>query len=206
MPKFPRKRKNGGRASASRRRAPNLQRGPSGAIQEYRGPVRLPGRAMQEAMVLVSLTSTSAVSSSVAGLLANTFSMNPGGFTDWASYKVLYDEFRVLGTEMTYIPNYNNTYAAALIQAPFLIGTDRDSNTVPANYGAAWNYESAVVGTTGSKLHLTAKMTGSEDAQFLTTTSGVVPWYHWYFANGLTASTNYGSMFFRMLVQFRGRV
>jgi len=181
--------------------------GPPASQQAYNGPYRVPKHMNQASTIVVELTVPATAVTSGAGLLANTIGMNPSGFTDWtASYKNVYDEYRVLASTMEYVPNYNNTFNSALAQAPFILGTDRDSNSVPANYGAAINYESAIVGNTGTRTTIHAKMTGSEDAGFSTTATTPVPWYHWYFGTGLTATTVYGMFFIRILVQFRARV
>jgi hypothetical protein len=175
----------------------------------YSGPVRLPTADGLDAKITrVNLSTTYTLASDSAGgisAVAATSDVTTTG--DWSSYVNLYQEYRVVGIELRYVPNYNGTYTSTVVvttgvtasfHVPFL-GTSPNIDTVVQN--ATWKPWRS---STSSITHW--KMRGSEEAQF--TQVGATPANHGYielFAPGATVSTLYGRVIVTFLVDYRGR-
>lgn len=165
----------------------------------------LPGSQQMAETTLVELKLYQVVSSTAGGVINYTVNANPGGYTDWSSYNSTYREYRILATSLTYEPISNNTYNATVQPGVLIHNVDRIDTTALASYGGAWNTASSDISNTGFKFSKTVKLIGLEDAVFSPTATPVTVWTHKMYADTLTASTVYGRVFLRALVQFRGR-
>jgi len=155
----------------------------------------------------MELSLTSNVGSNGAGVMAGSISNLPSAYSEWASFAGLYDECRVLAMTAKWIPNYNGSFAAGLVQSPLVTFWDRDSGGSIASFALGFNFGSAEVGMLGSPTPIRSiKMIGSEDAAFVNTTAPIATWYFRFFSGGLTINTTYGYIVTKILVQFRGRL
>lgn len=201
MPKrAPRRRRKG-------RRKSSLMPPPSSSATSYSGPVRLPMASQQNQTYNDNLMSTTSLTSNGSGIISAVISNNLSSMNESASFVAIYDEYRVLAAEYMVVFNNNNTFNASLLQAPFLSMIDRDSSAALTSVASAFNAESALLHSTGRNFKRVCRMHSVEDSNFVTCTPGTnITWNFKVYASGLTASTNYATVFVRYLVQFRGRI
>jgi len=180
---------------------------PRSSATTYNGPVALPFALSQNQTYNVNLCSTTSLVSSAGGVISAVISNSLSSMNENASFMAIYDEYRVLAMECTFIWNNNNTFSASLAQAPFITVIDRDSNGAISTVAAAFNFESAKLHSSGQNFKRTARMHSVEDAAFLTCTPGTTStFYIKTYGTGFTVSTNYATIFTKFLVQFRGRL
>jgi len=196
--------------SKRRRRRP-ARRGmvppPASSVTTYSGPVALPFSRAQNQTYNVNLCSTTSLVSSAGGVISAVISNSLSSMNENASFMAIFDEYRVLAMECHFIWNNNNTFSASLAQAPFITVIDRDSNGAISTVAAAFNFESAVLHSSGQNFKRTARMHSVEDAAFQTSTPGTgSTFYLKTYGTGFTVSTNYATIFTKFLVQFRGRL
>lgn len=198
------------RAMRRRRRTrgrSNMIPPPASSATTYRGPVRLPLQIAQNQTYNVNLMTTTSLVSTAGGVISAVIANNFNGMNESSSFATIYDEYRVLAAEYVFIFNNNNTYNSSLLQAPLITVVDRDNATALASVAAAFNYESAVLHSSGQNFTRTVRMHSVEDAAFVTTSPGTnVTWWLKMYGTGFSNSINYATVFARFLVQFRGRI
>lgn len=89
------------------------------------------------------LVSTFGITSTVVGIINNTFNMDPSATTDWASCSALYDEFRVVGIKLTIVSRLQNTVTGA--SNAVLIAYDNDNTTSFGSYAQMSEYQTVRV-------------------------------------------------------------
>jgi len=186
----------------------------------YNGPVVSQSDASSLDLHTQVLCFDSTAVSTAGGLLNPSFQFsNPNPATDWSSFIAIYDEYRVLAMDVTFVPNMEDTLDTsnlAFNHSPMLSVVDRDTNVALAAYSNALNYGSLQYHTLTRKAHREMKMSGvnsqissgipSSEGVFLNcqsapSLSGAIK----FVAVGLSASTTYGHFYVRWRVQFRGR-
>jgi len=146
----------------------------------------------------------------VATQLVTVLAMDPSGSSDWASVSALYDEFRVLGIKVKIHGCLTNTIAAGANAVSVVY--DNDDSTALASYSAALEYAThksfeSLWGDNSTPQFLWARpQTGNLtplwcDIAAPATSVGAVKFY----ADGLTASTKYYTIFVEWACEFRGR-
>jgi hypothetical protein len=175
--------------------------------QEYSGPLTIPGSVKQKDLTLAKLIQFGNITSS-GGVLNNVLSLQLNAFNNYTNYSSSYDEWRCLKARFIYKPlNINASVPAT--SSTFLLGgsivgvVDRDSSNALSSLSAV-EYGSAKVVSSNQDLILDFEMSGSEDAQFISSLSTSSAWFKIY-ASGLTTSAQYGNVFVEALFQFRGR-
>ncbi len=176
----------------------------------YRGPIRLPtSDGLDQRVVRQNLSITQELASNASGVITGYVTGNDvSASADFASFEDVYQEFRILGLEMRWIPYYNGSYnatrtpsagAAAVIHVP--------TTAAPTTMGEVTDYPTWKPFKSSSQLVLHWKMRGVEEAPFISTSTpsganhGGLIWY----LPGLTASQPYGRVVYTWLVEFRGR-
>jgi len=152
-------------------------------------------------------------SDGAVGFINAVFSQYPGspggGFgavQGWSSAVNVFDEYRTLGFEIEYVP-FDRYNRGTTVFTTAIVGViDYDSSTALTSYGTADSYSSMRQLSLDTPWRIQAKMSGIENATFTTTASSLATgWFIKLFSNGLTLSTAYGRIFYRVRVQFRGR-
>jgi len=198
---MPPKRKAKAKHGKTKRQKTEL--GPSSIT--YKGPI-VPPLARGELDVHTQLVAfTATLVSDVSGNIATYLVNNISGATDWSSLSSLYKEYRVLGVRIDYMP-HNRYSKVTTICTPFVIAIDHSGSTsTPVSYDELIQYGSAVKKSIEDPWSMSARMSGTEEAQFRPIGT-VTPLFGFkLFATGLTANTTYGRYFYYWLVQFRGR-
>jgi hypothetical protein len=211
-------RRGGPKASSGAPLEATLFKEPKSDAIAYRGPIWAPSAPGNADLITTNLIYGVTLSSTAAGLITTTFDQSMTGLTGWANFSALYDEYRVLGCQVEFFPS-NRYSKTATFCAPGFAVVDRDSNGALVSAAEALGYSSCRIMTledpwTDSKEYrgssipsLSWRMDSVLDAQFVTTAapSGATkPTIKLYFS-GLSASTAYGFVIQRVLVQFRGK-
>lgn len=180
----------------------------------YRGPTRVTtGNNTRTTTTCLVRTGTPA-GNATTGMYLDIGTETVNSCNDWSSFAGIYGEYRVLALEVTWVPNYNSTYATGgLTQAVGAAGMYHD-NVVRVSGGVTTFASLADVCTnpawkiwhTGERAVWTWRATGTEEMQFspiavLTRHGSIAGWIP-----GATSTSNYGTMFYSYVVQFRGRV
>lgn len=178
---------------------------PSGQVT-YSGPLRLPRASANVTNRVERLTLVVTVQSTGAGIINNVFGNDLFTMTESADFTAIYDEYRCLGLEYKYVPNYKNVQGTIGF-GPLICVVDRDSNAALLTLSAAFNYESALCVTAGTSFTKVVKMDSVKDAGYLSTAPGNVDtWWVKLYGNSVNNTTNYGVMYISGLYEFRGRI
>jgi hypothetical protein len=170
----------------------------------YHGPIlKSLDKENTDTMTTVLLSDSAATASATA--INGTFSFyNPSTAVDWSDYSSSYDQYRVLGVELHFVPNAS-TANFANSYAPIATVVDRDTSTALVSYASADNYASLEMHCLDRPWKRVWHMANVTDAQFFNTqalpsTSGAFK----LFASGLSNVT-YGRFICYWRVQFMGR-
>ncbi len=170
----------------------------------YRGPIIDRSDREESDAVEVLVSFTGLITSNGGGQLLDVIGNDPSASGDFAYYQNLYDEYRVLGERLEFLPN--NRYSKTTTTCtPLIVVKDRNDTTALASYSSAMQYSSAVKKSVEDPWTMQMRMKGIEDAGFVTTASAAATRWFKFYGDGYTASTTYGRYFFYIRVQFRGR-
>jgi hypothetical protein len=171
----------------------------------YRGPV-IPADARGDLDVHTQLVAfTGTLGSSGAGAISSYLVNDISASSDWAGFAAIYKEYRILAQKVEYLP-HNRYSKTTTVCAPFTVAIDHSgSTTTPVSHQELIQYSSARKKSIEDPWSMTAKMSGTEEAQYLPTTTTTPRYGFKIFADSLSASTTYGRYYFYWLVQFRGR-
>jgi hypothetical protein len=176
---------------------------------EYKGPLKIPLGLQQRDTITHRLTAVSSLTSSGSGTFNVVAAALPSNFQEFSALATIFDECRVLSLTVHYVPNYSAgqaTLGTTIVQQVGCIVLDRDSNGALTSYAGAWAYPSCKMFTLDRKMSFNARMSGVEDAGWITTASPPTPWWFKYFFAALPNSTLYGQLFYELMCQFRGSV
>lgn len=175
----------------------------------YKGPV-IPRDVVENVRtqtIVLNLVTT--ISSNGSGVINNSFgTTNPSSFPEWTSVAALFDEYRVLAGRLKFIPSnrYNKVVATQTCINPIFSVIDRDVVVTLATTNSAASYESCEMHDLEGPFTRTFRMTGSREAAFINVQSPVNLGSIALFANSLSATLQYGTVFYSLTVQFRGTV
>lgn len=188
-------RRNNGRRNAN-----------NGSVARGLAVARLP---TQRASVALSVTGT--LASDAACKLAGAFAMNPSSADKWSQYASIYDQFRVVGGRLSLASIAPNS--STVLNSIAIFAFDNDSTGTPTAYSDVTAYSEMrrmpVCWTSGSikQVNFARPRVNGEMQQVNTmwldeqTPSGSLGALKFY-ADGLTASTNYWHYILEYLVEF----
>jgi len=175
---------------------------PSAQMQFYRGPGRIPGTGDSTSLTTIELMTEGNVTSTGGGVITFGFNASLNQFAEYTNFTAVFDEWRLLYCRLDYYPNALNA-VQTIVSAPYLWVIDRDSTSALVSY--AVTSESSTIRTTNSLMHKVYRMSGSEDAGFITNPATAFCSFKSY-ATGVSNSMVYGIYVVKALFQFRGRV
>jgi hypothetical protein len=172
----------------------------------------------QEATIVTTFTQVVSQSSTGGGIIATVFDQTMTSLPNWTSFTVIWDEFRVLASQLEYMPanRYNRGVTSTI---PGAVVIDRDSNAPLGSIAGASAYESFRLATLdvpwsdgkqNSGDHQSAiewRMDGVNDSTWINcaapqpTTKPCIK----VFFSGLPATTFFGTFVYRVKVQFKGK-
>jgi len=184
-------------------------KGVSQAVVVYNGSIRSHQKSgvVDDACIVNLSYSTAGIGSSVGLQFAvATNSVTTCG--DWAGYVSLYDEFRVLGYQVDWLPNAGSGSTQYVQSAGLRTSTHNPTNPGPfTSLGTQAQYADWEYFNTGERSTTRWKMCSTEEAQFLSTsgTPGAAGWINVFAPYATSTSTAYGVVLVTYAVQFRGR-
>lgn len=173
-------------------------------LVQFRGPVRNPKSRNEVSIIRTNIVSSSAATSSGAGVIATTFTTNPNGTNGWSSWVALFDEYRVLALELKFVPLWH-TLPTGVAGGTLLMVVDHDSVAALSSFNNACNYESLKTGSIDRPMTHTYRLDGTLESNFINTSSPTGLQGVKVYANGLSNSTQYGNFIGTFLIEFRGK-
>jgi len=145
-----------------------------------------------------------AVTSDGSGIINAVFSNVPTGAQNWSSYASVFDEYRVLGMEISFCPLWASGGSSAQYWAPISHVVDRSDSTALTGYSLAERYDSHVrtAGQKGFK-HI-VQMNSTDGSGFIDIGSSSATAWIKLFSSGNSLSLTVGRMDVKYVVQFRG--
>jgi len=160
---------------------------------------------------IISISGT--LTSNGAGVLAGAFGMDPSGGSTWASFALLYDQFRVIGGQCKLVPRTSNN--SANISGLMRFAFDNDSSTTPTSLNELSGYsevtEIPAVWTSGAikvvnfKRPVVRGVVQGSQLWYNETSPSSSPGALKFYVDGLTASTAYLNYVVDYLVEFQMR-
>ena len=193
----------GGRRRRNRQ-VPN----PPSSLISYSGPIQTTSPSTATHTVGLHGRIIASVSGATNFFLA--IENDPSIAQDWSNWASNYAEYRVLGIKVVFQPfnlKYQSTGGNVPLFGPVYVAEDHtNSGTTPVSITDVLAYGSAkchnLMKTFVDELH----MSGSEEAQFVGTSSPVTTASLLYAAGlGASVSNTFGEFFITFLVQFRNR-
>jgi len=192
------------------RRQRRRTNGGGGQSLMYRGPIRLPtGDGLDQRVVKQNLSLTQTFTSSAGGTLAGFISgADVSACPDYITLQTIYQEFRILGIEMKWIPYFDGSWnstvtpsagAAAVAHVPL--------SASPVTVSGVTEYPTWRSFSSSKTMTINWKMRGVEESPFIDTSApsganhGGLIWY----IDNLSATKVYGRVVYTFLVEYRGR-
>ena len=185
----------------------NKASGPSPQALVYKGSVKPPSSSNEASVYELYNAQTFTVASNAGGVLSGNYGSWPSGINDWSNVIGTFHEVRTLGMRLEYVPHNRYTRGTVTTTSVATVVDHTDAGAL-GSYDAAANHESGKIRSLDDPFVVTAKMTGSEEAQFqdATLTSSVANrFFIKLYADGLSFSTTYGRVTIYYLYQVRGR-
>jgi hypothetical protein len=178
----------------------------SSAAVKYAGPIRIHSEVQNASLHTVVLSLTGTVNSDSGGTIVPlAFASNPTGASNWSSFALCFDEYRVLGMELSYWPNDRYDAGVTTHQRPLATVIDHNGSAALSSYANAAAFESFEMKSTGDPWKRTAFMNGLGEAVFNNTANTPTDlFYIKLFATSLGVSLEYGRYLLLWRVQFRG--
>lgn len=126
------------RRTARRRTGPRRRR-----TRRYRR--RVPRKYSGDGKRFFKLTTTDAVTSTAGGIILNTYTDNPTGYSDFTNLQTLFDSYRVCAIKIRFIPTRPNDESNLTTYAAAYIVHDPDSTTPPATTAEMVEYENVKI-------------------------------------------------------------
>jgi len=188
-------------------RSASKAKSPAENATSYQGPVAMPRAMLARATVEHELTATTTVTSTAGGVINNVFVNSPAGSSEFSSLALLFEEYRVLGFEIHFVPFYphwGSTTALAQNQAPLVHWPQRNAGTAaPTTYTGAYQYAGAKVSSIQDEWRESIKMSGTLESEWVNTSAPISVAAVAVFGSGFSNSIQYGIAFSRWLLQMR---
>jgi len=147
------------------------------------------------------------ISSDGSGNCSNVFSNDPNNSAYWVTIASNYEQYRVFGVRMQFIPNSIHGGTTTIYKSPLIYVTDFDSSAVLTSYGLARTFSNH---REVQSTHTFTVFAVEEDASsalwndVATNPPGNALWIK-FFGTGFTASTPLGRVTVDYIVQLKGR-
>lgn len=181
--------------------------GPSPDTVVYRGPIRGGVGSVPDDTVVARVSLNNNPVGSAGGINYSANNLGVTSCSDWASFAATYGEFRIVGFEVDYLPNYPGGNAAVVHSAGFRFATHNSDSFVTPNIDTCIQHADWVMIHTGSNFRAEWKMASEEEAGFNSTASPPTTVAGSIFVNFPYATTAsvYGIFVCTWMVQFRDR-
>jgi len=197
----------------------NSRQTPAASADAYRGPIHVHRRddgilsanlSIRQELPLTTVAGTATFNTVFTAAVVLTA-------TDWTNYRALYQEFRVLGMEMKFLPkfrsNWNESTAilAGTYVSPLYLAPYHGDATALASEDAAVNHQMHKCNPVNEGMTNSVRMKETDEAQWFSTTSGTcgifgIKTFLTVSAAVAAATISFGSFHTTFAVEFRGRV
>lgn len=180
---------------------------PSAAAIIYKGPIKTLKNVNEESTFVLFAAQSMDLSSSVGGVISQSFGSWPSGIADWSNVAATFHEVRTLGFRLKYQPS-NKYNRGTVTTRPIVSVVDHTDPGVVPSYAAGANHESNQLHSLDDAFTVTAKMTGTEEAEFQDVATAPATGNRFYiklYSDGLSFSASYGIVFLEYRIQVRGR-
>lgn len=197
------------KTKTAKKKARNSAAGPSSAAVVWRGPIRTPRDGTVSDAITIRLSAVNALvgSANGVGYAANNTAVNT--CTDWAGYAAVYDEYRVLGFQVDFLPHFpGGNGAGAIHGAGFSLTTHSADSFVGPSEDVLVQHADWKPFYTSAAFKEQWNMDGLEEAAFLNVASAGSPPLLGtivFVAKTATSAVSYGWVALTYAVQFRGR-
>jgi hypothetical protein len=182
--------------------------GPAPGVAVYNGPVRVADTSLPNDTIVARLSYVNPnQSGGSTGLQQGCNNLGVTTTTDWASYVNLYDEYRVLGFELDWLPHFPGGNAAVVHASGVRFSTHSADTFVAPTLDVAVQHADWSPFYTGVPFKMEWKMSSLEEAAYYATGTPATAQLGALFATAPSASstTAYGNAIVTYAVQFRGR-
>jgi len=195
--------KKGGKSKNTNQGMPKSM---SSAVVVYRGPIQSVDRGLADDGIIVTMSAQFPIAGGAVGLQLSTASSQVTGCADWAGYSAAYDEFRVLGYSMRWLPNFPDGNNSVAQSAGIVVSTHSPANPGPfTSLNQSIQYGDWTYSNTGRTFMKEWRMSSTEEAQFAPVSSPVPQGWINAFFPAATSTGTYGIVVNTFVVQFRGR-
>jgi len=197
---------NGSKSTRRNQRLASMKANPPSSVSRYDGPIRLPSDRQEATCISMTLGNVFNLVSDSVGQVNNVISSSPSTASDWTAVSNVYDEFRVLGFQIKFVP-VNRYSKTTTVTYPLGTVVDRDGiSTSPTSFAQIMMKESFTLRSMEDPWEMTVRMDGEEDAGFVSVNNSSINSYAIrMYSNSNSFSTTYGLIFVYWRVQFRGR-
>lgn len=181
--------------------------GPDISALEYRGPISIPKAKRGSEALLHYVNNASVLTSSAGGDYTGILTSDCHSVSGFLSG---YDRYRVLAMEVWFEPHsqynpFTTATGTSVIRQPLSVVVDLDDGvSALSGHAAAMNFGTWTLHNLARSFHVEARASGAALMQIVTTASAppTLMSFKFYAGTGLSASTQYGFLFQRWLVQF----
>jgi len=147
------------------------------------------------------------ISSDSSGNVSNVFSNDPNNSAYWSSISSNFEQWRVLGVRMQFVPSYASGGSVTIYKSPLIYVTDFDSSAVLTSYALARTFSNAREVPSTKPFTITAVEDDSSAANWNDVQTAVPVNSLWikFFGTGFTASSPLGRVTIDYIVQFKNR-
>jgi len=180
---------------------------PSDAVI-YHGPIRNVATDIPNDAIIIRMSiAYSSITGGSTGLVVSLNNTQVSTLSEWASYAALYEEYRVLGFEMDYLPNYPGGNSAVVHGSGVRFTTHSSDTFVTPSLATCVQHANWKPFYSGVQFKEEWKMASIEEAGFYNTSNPSTLLLGECFAIAPTCSSTsaYGQIIGTFVVQFRGR-
>ncbi len=165
---------------------------------------------MSEDMATIQLNYYGSIASTAGGVINSVLDAYSqlSSSADWSSLQNLYQEYRILSMQTTFLPWNTYNVPTTTVLSPLMSVTDRTGSTALSSLANACSYASVKAHKPSSTFSRTIKMSGADEATWVLTTGSPATSARLYiklYSAGNTASTTTHDYLTVLMVQFRGR-
>lgn len=181
--------------------------GPAPDVVVWNGNVRNPKPAVPNDAIVVRLALVNGVAGGTTGVSVSTNNTVVASCPEWTQYAGLYDEYRVLGFELDWLPYYPGGNNAVVHASGLRIGTHSSDTYVNPTFSVLSSHSNWMPFYTSVSFREQWHMSSEEEGVYLNTSTSTPPLLGTLIAYAPDASSTgrYGLAVATFAVQFRGR-
>ncbi len=186
-----------------RQQSANLNANPISRDQsQYTGPIVVPNAQNEILVQRFNECYVVACTTNGSGVIDLAFGNTPTLLNDWSGLQAVWNEYRILGIELEYMPVKNIANWAYGVAHTVV---DHKASAALGGIAAASEHESYEMKSLFQSWKRTAKSSSFEEMSFIDTSSPAASYYIKVYSSGNTTSQTIGYFALRYLLEFRGK-